>query len=218
MATLHQEVGQPEVPTCSDIDLEALLYRQSEHHHQMSALSRFKEQLEGKRLSITADIFLKATLVGVGGTIVLDLYALMLSRVLGVSATNWAMVGRWFGNMAHGQFVQVAMSEAAPVKRELAIGWIAHYAIGIGYGLLLLGLWGKDWLERPTLLPPMILAWVLPVAPYLIMMPGMGMGIAASQTPNPNATRLKSVMGHSIFGLGMYATGRLLAPYWPTSA
>ena len=54
----------------------------------------------------------------------------MMSRVLGVPATNWAMVGRWFGNMAHGQFVQVAMSEAAPVKGELAIGWIAHYAIG----------------------------------------------------------------------------------------
>ena len=30
------------------------------------------------------------------------------------------MVGRWFGNMAHGQFVQVAMSEAVPVKGELA--------------------------------------------------------------------------------------------------
>lgn len=124
-------------------------------------------------MSSTAELFLKATLVGVGGTIVLDLYALMMSRVLGVPATNWAMVGRWFGNMAHGQFVQVAMSEAVPVKGELAIGWIAHYAIGIGYVLLLLGLWGKVWLE---------------------------------------------LMGHSVFGLGMYATGRLLAPYWPTPA
>ena len=169
-------------------------------------------------MSSTADVFFKAPLVGVGGTVVLDLYALMMSRVLGVPATNWAMVGRWFGNMAHGQFVQVAMSEAAPVKGELAIGWIAHYAIGIGYGLLLLGLWGKAWLERPTLVPPMILAWVLLVAPYLMMMPGMGMGIAGSRTPKPNVTRLKSVMGHSVFGLGMYATGRLLAPYWPTPA
>ena len=169
-------------------------------------------------MSSTAELFLKAALVGVGGTIVLDLCALMMSRVLGVPATNWAMVGRWFGNMAHGQFVQVAMSEAVPVKGELAIGWIAHYAIGIGYGLLLLGLWGKVWLERPTLLPPMILAWVLLVAPYLMMMPGMGMGIAGSRTPKPNVTRLKSVMGHSVFGLGMYATGRLLAPYWLTLA
>ena len=48
----------------------------------------FNKQREGKRMSSTADIFLKATLVGVGGTIVLDLYALMMSRVLGVPATN----------------------------------------------------------------------------------------------------------------------------------
>jgi hypothetical protein len=165
-----------------------------------------------------ADIFLKAMVVGVGGTILLDLYALMMSRLLGAPAANWAMVGRWIGNMAHGQFVQAAMSEAAPFKGELAIGWIAHYAIGIGYGLLLIKLWGKVWLERPTLLPPVLLAWALLVAPYFIMMPGMGMGIAGSRTPKPNATRLKSVIGHSIFGLGMYATGRLLASYWPTPA
>ena len=76
-------------------------------------------------MSSAAEIFLKATLIGVGGTICLDLYALMMSRVLGVPATNWAMVGRWFGNMA-GQFVQVATSEAVPVKGELAIGWIGN--------------------------------------------------------------------------------------------
>jgi hypothetical protein len=169
-------------------------------------------------MSSTAELFLKATLVGVGGTIVLDLFGLMMSRVLGVPAPNWAMVGRWFGNMAHGQFVQVEMNEAAPVKGELAIGWIAHYAIGIGYGLLLVALWGKAWLERPTLIPPMILAWVLLVAPYFMMMPGMGMGIAGSRTPTPNVTRLKSVIAHSVFGLGMYATGGLLAPYWSTPA
>src|SRR5262249_13575402 len=142
----------------------------------------------------------------------------MMSRVPGVPATSWAVVGRWFGNMAHGQFVHAAMSEAAPVKGELAIGWIAHYAIGIIYGLLLIALWGKVWLEQPTLLPPMMLAWVLLAAPFLVMMPGMGLGLAGSRTPNPNLTRLKSVVGHSVFSLGMYATGRLLAAYWPTPA
>jgi hypothetical protein len=168
-------------------------------------------------MSSAAEIFLKATLVGVGGTIVLDLYALVMSRVLGVPATSWAMVGRWIGNMAHGQFLQPAMSNATPIKRELAIGWIAHYAIGIGYGLLLVALWGKVWLERPTFLPPMICAWLLLVAPYFVMMPGMGLGIAGSRTPQPNIMRLRSAIGHSVFGLGMYAIGRLLAQYWPTS-
>jgi hypothetical protein len=41
-------------------------------------------------MSSTADVFLKAILVGVGGTIVLDLYAFMMSRVLGAPVTTAA--------------------------------------------------------------------------------------------------------------------------------
>ncbi|MBS0251519.1 MAG: DUF2938 family protein [Proteobacteria bacterium] len=162
------------------------------------------------------EILVKAAAVGIGGTLVLDLYALFLARVMGVPATNWAMVGRWFGNMPRGQFIQAAMSKAEPVKSEPAIGWIAHYAIGAGYGLLLLALWGRAWLNYPTVLPPMLLSWVLLIAPYFVMMPGMGLGIAGRRTPRPNITRLKSVAGHSVFGLGMYATAVALSRFWPT--
>ena len=169
-------------------------------------------------MSSAAELLFKAALAGIGGTIVLDLWALFMARAMGSSATNWAMVGRWFGNISRGRFVQETMTKAEPVRGELAIGWIAHYAIGIGYGLLLPAFWGHDWIDRPTLLPPMILVWVLLVAPYFMMMPGMGMGIAGSRTPKPNVTRLKSVMGHSVFGLGMYATAMALARTWSAAA
>lgn len=161
-------------------------------------------------------ILVKAATVGIGGTLVLDLYALFLARVMGVPVTNWAMVGRWFGNMPRGQFVQTGMSKAEPVKGELAIGWIAHYAIGAGYGLLLLPLWGRVWLNHPTVLPPIFLSWVLLIAPCLVMMPGMGLGIAGRRAPRPNITRLKSMVGHSVFGFGMYATAVALSRLWPT--
>uniref|UniRef100_UPI0035BBB340 DUF2938 family protein n=1 Tax=Pedomonas mirosovicensis TaxID=2908641 RepID=UPI0035BBB340 len=65
-------------------------------------------------------------------------------------------------------------------------------------------------------MPPIILSWALLVAPYFIMMPGMGAGIAGAKTPRPAVTRLKSVVGHSIFGLGMYATALALAAAWPS--
>ena len=73
-------------------------------------------------------------------------------------------------------------------------------------------------MDRPTLLPAMILAWVLLAAPWFMMMPGMGMGIAGSRTPEPNIARLRSVVNHSIFGLGMYATAIALARTWPGAA
>jgi hypothetical protein len=168
-------------------------------------------------MSSATELLFKAALVGIGGTVVLDVWALLMAHVVGLSASNWAMVGRWFGNMLRGQLVQETMTNAEPVRGELAIGWIAHYAIGIGYGLLLLAFWGQDWVDRPTLLPPMILAWVLLVAPYFMMMPGMGMGIAGSKTPKPNVTRLRSMVGHSVFGLGMYATAMALARTWPAA-
>ena len=154
----------------------------------------------------TSEIISRAALVGIGGTIVLDLYAFLLQRFFGVPATNWAMVGRWVGHMPRGRFVHENIGKAAPAPGERAIGWVVHYVIGIVYGLLLVGLWGAEWLQQPTLLPPMILALGLLVAPYFIMMPGMGLGIAGAKTPKPNITRLKSVVGHSVFGLGMYVT------------
>jgi hypothetical protein len=169
-------------------------------------------------MSSAAELVVKAALVGIGGTILLDLWALFTARVMGLPTTNWAMVGRWFGNMPRGSFVQQTMTTAKPVKGELAIGWVAHYAIGLGYGFLLPAVWGRAWIDRPTLLPAMILAWALLIAPWFMMMPGMGMGIAGSRTPSPNITRLRSAVNHSIFGLGMYATAMALARSWSAAA
>ena len=156
------------------------------------------------------EIIVRAALVGIGGTIVLDLYAAVLQRLFGIPGTNWQMVGRWIGYMRKGQFVQPAIGKAAPVPGEHALGWAFHYVIGIGYGLLLAAIWGADWFERPGIAEPLILALVLLVLPWFAMMPGLGLGPAGSRTPKPNVTRLKSVVGHSAFGTGMYLTARLL--------
>ena len=156
------------------------------------------------------EIILRAVLIGIGGTVVLDLWAAFMQRVFNVPATNWAMVGRWVGHMPRGHFMHENIGKAAPVSGEHAIGWIVHYVIGTVYGLLLVGLWGVEWLREPTLLPPLILALGLLVAPYFIMMPGMGSGIAGAKTPKPNLTRLKSAVGHSVFGLGMYVTALVI--------
>jgi hypothetical protein len=43
------------------------------------------------------------------------------------------------------------------------------------------------------------------------MMPSMGSGIAGTKTPKPHVTCLKSLLGHSVFGLGMYVTALVLA-------
>jgi len=125
---------------------------------------------------------------------------------MGISGPDWAMVGRWVGHMPSGHFTHADIYRSAPVRGERALGWAVHYATGVIYGWLLVALWGVEWLREPTLFPPMLLLWLCLVAPYFVMMPGMGEGIAASRTKHPNIERVKSVVGHSVFGLGMYLT------------
>ena len=48
------------------------------------------------------EIVLSGVLIGIGGTVILDLWAAFMQRVFNVPATNWAMVGRWVGHMPRG--------------------------------------------------------------------------------------------------------------------
>lgn len=68
------------------------------------------------------------------------------------------------------------------------------------------------WLERPTLLPALAFGVVTTLVPLLVMQPAFGLGLAASKAPNPNRARLKSLMTHTVFGVGLYLCAILLRP------
>lgn len=155
-------------------------------------------------------------LVGVGATMVMDLWAIARKRLFGVPAPNYGLVGRWLAHMPRGRFLHEAIADAEPVRGERLIGWAAHYLIGIGFAAILLFIWGPDWIHHPTIGPAVIVGICTVAAPFLVMQPGMGAGIAASRTPRPAAVRLQSLATHTIFGLGLYlagwAAGFLYAP------
>lgn len=160
------------------------------------------------------DLVLRAVLVGIGATAVMDLWALALKRFLGLPSLDYAMVGRWIGHFPHGRFVHQRIAAATSVRGERLIGWTAHYAIGIVFAGLLLLIWGSEWAIRPTLVPALIVGLVTVVAPYFLMQPAMGAGIAASKTPNPNSARLRSLLTHAVFGLGLYLSALALSVLW----
>ncbi len=142
-------------------------------------------------------------LMGVGATAVMDAWLLLLQH-LGVPTLNFAMIGRWAGHWRLGTWKHDAIAKAAPVRGELALGWFVHYATGIAFAGLLAGIAGRDWLQEPTLLPALGLGFATVVAPWLVMQPAMGAGIASSRTSAPAKNRLRSLVNHSIFGLGLY--------------
>lgn len=157
------------------------------------------------------DYLVCALLIGVGATVVMDLWAAARSWRLGIPPLDYGLVGRWLAYVARGRFRHDPISAAPPVPGERLIGWIAHYVIGIAFATLLLAIWGLDWARHPTIVPALIVGIGSVAAPFLLMQPGMGAGIAASRTPRPAAARLRSLVTHGFFGLGLYAAG------WVTS-
>jgi hypothetical protein len=148
--------------------------------------------------------------IGAGATLATDLWAIARGRLLGVPAPNWGLVGRWFAHMARGRFRHERIATAEPVRGERVIGWTAHYLIGIAFAGVLLAIGGPAWARQPTLAPALALGIATVAAPFLLMQPGMGAGIAASRTPRPSSARLQSLVTHAVFGLGLYGAGLAL--------
>lgn len=153
------------------------------------------------------DYLICTLLTGVGATAVVDLWAIARQHLLHIPPPNYRLVGRWLAHMPRGRFRHDAIAGALPVKGESLIGWTAHYLIGIAFAAILLGIWGLAWVRQPSLGPALVVGIGTVVAPFLVMQPGMGAGIAGSRTPRPAATRFQSLVTHAMFGVGLYAAG-----------
>ncbi len=156
------------------------------------------------------DTLTQAALIGAGATVVMDAWGIARRRLLGIPTMNYGLVGRWLAYLPRGRFRHDPIAKAPPVRGELAIGWVAHYAIGIAFAAALLAVCGLEWAQRPTLGPALALGIGTVAAPFFVLQPGMGAGIAASRTPRPNAARLQSLVTHAVFGLGLFATASLI--------
>lgn len=100
----------------------------------------------------------------------------------------------------------------APAKQhECVVGWTTHYLIGIGFAIAFVFLESDDWLAHPTLFPALVFGIITVLVPFFTMQPAFGLGVAASRTAQPSRARLKSLMTHSIFGVGLYLSAWLLS-------
>ncbi|MEE1920514.1 DUF2938 domain-containing protein [Pseudomonas sp. 148P] len=142
-------------------------------------------------------------LIGVGATLVMDLWTLLLKR-LGVTTLNYAMLGRWAGHLLRGRVYHQGIAKSAPVAHELAWGWVLHYAIGLLFAAGLVLLAGERWLQAPTPGPALIFGIATVLAPLCVMQPAMGAGLFASRTPTPWRNRARSLLTHAVFGCGLY--------------
>jgi hypothetical protein len=142
--------------------------------------------------------------MGLGATLTFDLGALFLKHTFKMAPSNICLVGRWLRYMPEGTFTHANIGSAPRKRAECTVGWIAHYMIGITFALIFVALVGSTWLQQPTLLPALAFGVVTVLAPFAIMQPSFGLGFAASKMPHPTPARVRSLLNHTAFGLGLY--------------
>ncbi len=145
----------------------------------------------------------RTVLIGVGATLVMDAWALLL-RQFGVPSLNFALLGRWIGHLPEGRWIHESIAKAAPVRGELLMGWSAHYSIGVSFSAVLLTTFGLSWGRAPSLPPALLIGLLTVFAPLFVLQPALGAGIASRRTTAPLFNSMKSIVTHAVYGVGLY--------------
>jgi hypothetical protein len=156
----------------------------------------------------------RAAVVGVGATVIMDAAGEVLRRATGVEPLDYRLVGRWLGHMRRGRFHHESIRSAEPIHGERVVGWLAHYSIGTGFAVAL-QVARPGWSTRPSLGAALVTGLVTTAAPWLVMQPAFGIGVAASRTAQPGPARWRSLRTHAIYGAGLYVTARVLGRVVP---
>ncbi|WP_075255830.1 DUF2938 domain-containing protein [Herbaspirillum camelliae] len=151
--------------------------------------------------------------VGIGATMVMDVWTAIL-KGLGVPTLDYSLLGRWAGHLRYGRLAHASIGKSPPIQGELPLGWAIHYAVGIAFAMLLMGICGIEWLRDPALGSALAVGVATIAFPLFVMQPAMGAGIAGSRTRTPLKNGLRSLATHAIFGCGLYLSATVLRLVW----
>lgn len=145
----------------------------------------------------------KIILIGIGGTLATDSCSWIL-KLVGIHSHGLSLVGSWF-------IGYLGISLQHPLASQaLLIGWVAHYCLGICFGFLLFFLYGKKWLESPTLSGAFVLGLVTFIISLLLIQPVLGFGKAFANMPHPGTIIAKVVLFHVVYSAGIYGSATVL--------
>lgn len=149
-------------------------------------------------------IVFQAVMTGIGATLVMDLWSLFQKHIINVPPLNYALVGRWILWMPRGKLWHNTIVSTASVRKEFLTGWAFHYLTGILFAFVPFLLKGSTWFREPSLMTALLAGLLTLFAPFMILQPAFGFGIAASRTPRPWLARLLSMLTHLVYGFGLY--------------
>ncbi|WP_152610747.1 DUF2938 family protein [Ruegeria sp. ANG-R] len=163
---------------------------------------------EGKHMNFV-ELLSFGAVVGLGATVFTDLVGIFRQ---GWAATNgfYSLVGRWIGSIPDAGLVHSDIRNSAPVSSEAALGWSAHLILGGLFGIGFVCLFGPASLSAPKAWQGLSFGLLTVLVPWLIFQPLFGWGVAVSKAPESWKLRLRNLVTHSVFGLGLWLSALLV--------
>lgn len=156
-----------------------------------------------------AEMLVRGAAAGLGATLLTDLVGILRH---GWSATNgfYSLVGRWIGSAPRTGILHEDIRTSPPAPAEALLGWSAHTILGLLFGIGFVLLAGPTALSTPRVWQGLGFGLATVLVPWLIFQPLFGWGVALSKAPEPWRLRLRSVVTHLVFGLGLWLSALLL--------
>jgi len=153
---------------------------------------------------------LAGVLVGVAGTVTMDVLA-SASQKLGLSAgAEGQWVGRWYLGIAQGQFVHSNIATAPEQPGEKRAALVGHYLIGITLAVLFVVGAGRVGASPSSFFVAVGYGLATCVFPWFLLFPALGFGLFGRKGPPELRLFTSSVMNHFFYGLGLWCIAKLL--------
>lgn len=141
---------------------------------------------------------------GIIATIIFDLFNISLKFAYNIDKPKWNFLGRYFLGYKEGRYIRKSLQEDDDEENELLWGYIIHYLIGIIYGLFYVFI-NLLIFDYPSLLIAYVVGFITVLGAWCYLMPfAYNLGFFASKSDQQFKTLTKNLIGHFIFGTGLF--------------
>lgn len=155
-------------------------------------------------------LLLNGVVIGLGATVVMDLWGVVLHLVIRQPLPNFNILGRWLGHAFRGKFFHDSIGAAPKLSQEFALGILLHCGVGALFGVGLLLVVGSAWLAQPTLVPAVLWGVATICIPWFFFQPALGVGVASSKVANRPRALSVGLSNHFVFGVGLWISALAL--------
>ena len=149
------------------------------------------------------NLILTGVLVGVLGTLAMDLLNHLFASTGVLLRIDVGMIGRMSAGWARGRFCYSHPSEMKPVANEKLIGYITHYSIGVALAIPFVLGWAYFFGGPASPVWALVYGVATTVASVFFVYPSMGFGVFGMRSPESIRAPLSSLANHLFFGVGM---------------